>query len=473
MKWNLENTYSGSLPLEFHSKTLPTPVDRASLVIFNASLAKDLDLGEYSEELDLAILAGNSIPTSSTPIALAYSGNQFGHLSQLGDGRAHLLGEVLTPDGSRFDIQLKGSGPTPYSRRGDGRASLGPMLREYIVSEAMNSLGVPTTRSLAVVTTGEAVYRESALPGAILTRISRSHIRVGTFEFAASLEDKSALIALTDYTINRHYPSASSYYDFLKMVCKKNANLIAQWMGVGFIHGVMNTDNMLITGDTIDYGPCAFLDEYDPKKVFSYIDRDGRYAFGKQPTLGLWNLTRFAEALLPFLDDEKEKSISLAEVALASYTEEFKKCWLEIAKRKLGIVELGDHESTAVFQDLLEIMEKYKLDFTNTFRALAEDQVLDRHLYNCDEFIKWKKNWRPLVKNKSAFAVMKKVNPSIIPRNHLIEQCLTDAVEKSSYTKLNRLLDALKNPFDDNLKFNDLKAPPLNSEIVKNTFCGT
>lgn len=471
MKWSLENTYS-KLPKSLFTLAGPTPVKKPSLILFNSTLSKEMGLEEFEPERDLPILSGNTLVTDSTPLAQAYSGHQFGHYTQLGDGRAHLLGEVVSPKGQRYDLQLKGSGPTPYSRRGDGRASLGPMLREYITSEAMHALGISTTRSLAVVSTGEPVFRETTLPGAILTRMAKSHIRVGTFEYASSLDDLSTLKALTEYSIDRHYPDSKDPLEFLSNVCKKQAKLVSQWMGVGFIHGVMNTDNMSICGESIDYGPCAFLDEYDSLKVFSFIDRNGRYAFGRQPAIALWNLSRFAETLLPLIDDNPEHAAKKAEEVLSHFSEDFKQEWLIVMSKKLGLSDINSKESLESIQKILDLMERHKADYTNTFRALAEQKQLEDSLFTSEEFKRWKQGWSKRLEPNQSFQTMRSSNPSIIPRNHLVEEALEESLE-GSYEKLDRLLEALEKPFDDNKNFDDFKQLPSEAQKVKNTFCGT
>ncbi|HTO03268.1 MAG TPA: YdiU family protein, partial [Opitutus sp.] len=379
--WRLEQTYA-QLPALFHFAIAPTPVQSPRLVVLNRPLAErlGLDADALASNDGAAIFAGNRLPPGSVPLAQAYAGHQFGHFTPLGDGRAILLGEQITPRGERFDIQLKGSGPTPYSRRGDGRAALGPMLREYIISEAMHGLGIPTTRSLAVAATGESVYRESALPGAVLTRVAASHLRVGTFQWAAAAGDETAVRALVDYTVGRHYPELSGAENraraLLGVVIERQAALIARWLLVGFVHGVMNTDNMAISGETIDYGPCAFIDVYDPVTVFSSIDRNGRYAYGNQPAIAQWNLTRFAETLLPLFDLVEERAVEIATEALAAFSERYQHHWLAGMRRKLGLFtdEPGDR---ALIESLLTWMQNSKSDFTNSFAGLRPVLAVD------------------------------------------------------------------------------------------------
>ena len=381
IKIKLENTYI-NLPDIFYSKQKPSSVPNPQLVAFNYSLAKELklDIDYLTSKEGVEILSGNKVLEGTTPIAQAYAGHQFGYFTILGDGRAVLLGELITPKGERLDIQLKGSGETPYSRGGDGKASLGPMLREFIISEAMHGLNIPTTRSLAVVETGETVIRERLLPGAVLTRIASSHIRVGTFQYVASYGSTEELRSLADYAIERHYKELvnedNKYLKFLKAVIEKQADLISKWQLVGFIHGVMNTDNITISGETIDYGPCAFMDTYNPNTVFSSIDRGGRYAYGNQPNIGAWDLARFAESLLPLLSENKDQAINLAQEGISEYPEIFKKKWLAGMRAKLGLFN-EEVEDEALINELLSLMERYKADFTNTFRALTINKVED------------------------------------------------------------------------------------------------
>lgn len=471
--WNFDNTYA-RLPEVFFEKINPIQAPQPKMVLFNHELAKDLGLN--SEKLSAQgheFLSGNKLFEGSEPIAQAYAGHQFGHFNMLGDGRANLLGEHVTPQGERFDIQLKGSGPTKYSRRGDGLAALGPMLREYIISEAMQALGIPTTRSLAVVATGEQVVRETLLPGGVLTRIASSHIRVGTFQYAAALESGKYLRDLADYTLQRHYPELVSkpepYLELLKAVIERQASLIVKWMHVGFIHGVMNTDNMTLSGETIDYGPCAFMDQYSLKTVFSSIDRQGRYAYGQQPTIAQWNLTRLAEAMLPLISHDEEEAIAKAGEALNTYAEHLQRSWIEGMRGKLGIMSAGESDIIH-FSKLLELMEKNQADHTNTFRALSNGEMLDESLFKDTEFLEWHKNW---LGRKPNLELMKSQNPAVIPRNHLVEQALAAAVEKNDYTVCEQLIAVLRTPFTEPTDKAKYMSPAPNEGKGYKTFCGT
>jgi uncharacterized protein YdiU (UPF0061 family) len=454
------------------------------LVILNEELAVELglDAGALLERADL--FAGNRVPAGADPLAQAYAGHQFGHFTNLGDGRAILLGEHLTPQGRRFDIQLKGSGETPYSRRGDGRAAIGPMLREYIISEAMHALGIPTTRSLAVATTGESIYRDEILPGAVLTRVAASHIRVGTFEYAHALGDRAALEALTEYTLQRHYPdllgAENKALALLGGVIERQAELVARWLCVGFVHGVMNTDNMALSGETIDYGPCAFLDTYHPETVFSSIDRGGRYSYGNQPDIAHWNLARLAEALLPLIDKDQEKAVAAAEEVLSKFPKEFRKHHEAGLRAKLGLisVEEGDGELTG---QLLEVMQTSEADFTSTFVALTKwvesGQVDSAHLDGNPTFLEWFERWTARLESqnhskKESLAVMRRANPVIIPRNHRVEEALA-AAQSSDLTVLRRLLEVLANPFEETEENELYRAAPLSGGVPYRTFCGT
>lgn len=451
-------------------------------MIFNHSLAQSIGINskilETEEGID--ILAGNEIPPGGEPLAQAYAGHQFGHFTLLGDGRAILLGEQLTKEGKRVDIQLKGSGRTPYSRGGDGRAALGPMLREYIMSEAMHALGIPTTRSLAVVTTGEPVFREKQLKGAILTRIASSHIRVGTFQFAAVWGTKEDLKSLADYTINRHYPHIDQndpdrYLTFFKEVIHHQAQLIAKWQLVGFIHGVMNTDNMTISGETIDYGPCAFMDTYHPETVFSSIDHYGRYAYGNQPPIGAWNLARFAEALLPLFHDEQEEAIKLAEDALNEYRKIFELYWINGMRAKLGIFNEEEDDKKLITQ-LLDMMKSSESDYTNTFLALTFDEKNLSNIYETEEFPQWKKQWQGRLsrQRESLNEVkerMKQHNPAAIPRNHRVEEAL-EAAENGDLSVMKKLLKILEKPYSHTLEQKEYRSVP-EANVPYRTFCGT
>ncbi|MGA0057631.1 MAG: protein adenylyltransferase SelO, partial [Pelagibacteraceae bacterium] len=444
--FKFENTYA-KLPDILVTKLVPVPVKKPKLIIFNNRLAKDLglDVNSVSEDDLTNLFSGNKLPSGSEPLAQAYCGHQFGHFVMLGDGRAIVLGEHLTPSGKRIDIQFKGSGRTPYSRSGDGRAALGPMLREYIISEAMHGLNIPTTRSLAVVATGEMVQREVALQGAVLTRVASSHLRVGTFQYLAARQDIKSLKELVSYTIKRHYPefinSKNQALELLRIVIKKQAYLIAEWMRVSFIHGVMNTDNMTISGETIDYGPCAFMDYYDPKTVFSSIDLHGRYAFGNQPNIAEWNLARFAESILPLFDLDNKKAISIAEQEINNFKDIFKNNFTKMMKGKLGLIS-NEIEDDKLMKDLFQLMFKNEADYTNTFVYLMNGSVPQEKLIKDKNFIEWKNKWNSrLSKNQDiikAKELMTKNNPIIIPRNHLIESALSKA-EQGNLDEFNKL----------------------------------
>lgn len=475
--WNLDNSYL-TLPAKFYSKIEPNDVKEPKLVIYNDSLGKSLGLDneQLKNKQGLKILAGSQKAPGGALIAQAYAGHQFGHFTMLGDGRAVLVGEQVTPTGERVDIQLKGSGRTPYSRGGDGLAPLGPMLREYIISEAMYGLGIPTTRSLAVLTTGKKVFRQTELDGAILTRVAKSHIRVGTFAYAANFAEVHDLKALADYTISRHFPELmgreSPYVGLLKEVIRSQAALIAQWQLVGFIHGVMNTDNMVISGETIDYGPCAFMNTYNPETVFSSIDRNGRYAYGNQPHIGGWNITRFAETLVPLLHDNPEEAIKIAEDTIKSYIELYDQHWLGGMRLKLGILD-DAKEDKALVQELLNLMHKHKADFTNTFAGLTEEKYkkLDQSgLFETDDFKAWSDKWKA---RKISTETMRHNNPVIIPRNHLVEQALEEATEKEDDTVFNDLLKSLQKPYDYERVNEAHMMPPEAGNRPYKTFCGT
>lgn len=480
--WNFDNSYS-HLPKLFFTSYNPTPVNSPKLIILNHSLASSLGLSVQALQTNdgVAVLAGNQIPEGAFPLAQAYAGHQFGHFTMLGDGRAILIGEQITPLGERLDIQLKGPGRTPYSRGGDGRAALGPMLREYIISEAMYALGIPTTRSLAVVTTGEAVIRETDLPGAVLTRIAASHIRVGTFQFVAKWGTVEELKVLADYTLNRHYPdietNESRYLSLLQEVIKRQAQLIAKWQLVGFIHGVMNTDNMTISGETIDYGPCAFMDNYDPATVFSSIDREGRYAYGNQPYIGVWNLARFAETLLPLLHNNQEEAVKLAEEALSNFSKLYQSNWLVGMRKKLGIFN-EEIQDESLIENLLEMMQKYRADYTNTFRALTFGTMEDLVLFGSKEFAKWYEQWqarlgRQQESKDSSNQLMRNSNPAVIPRNHRVEAALEAAVNQGDYSVMKRLLEVLSSPYAHSPEQAEYCTLPEPSTRPYKTFCGT
>lgn len=426
-------------------------------------------------------MPSNEVPEGTISLAQAYAGHQFGHFTMLGDGRAVLLGEQITPQGDRVDIQLKGAGRTPYSRGGDGRAALGPMLREYIISEAMHGLGIPTTRSLAVVATGESLIRETEQPGAVLTRIAASHLRVGTFQYAAAWGTVEDLRILADYTLQRHYPEApvedNPYLVLLREVMERQAALIAKWQLVGFIHGVMNTDNMALSGETIDYGPCAFMDVYNPETVFSSIDQQGRYAYHNQPGIGAWNLARFAETLLPLLADDQAQAIKLAEEAISDFSERSYQYWLTGMRAKLGIFN-EELEDVALIDTLLELMQKYRSDYTNTFRSLTLGVMEDADLFGTPEFKQWNELWQARLSRQqesqsSSQELMRTSNPAIIPRNHRVEEALEAAVERKDYDVMERLLQALSNPYAYSPEQEEYSALPEESACPYRTFCGT
>ncbi|MEX2461628.1 MAG: YdiU family protein [Paenibacillaceae bacterium] len=480
--WNLDNSYA-RLPKSFFTSLNPTPVRSPKLIILNDPLATSLGLNVQAlqREDGVAVLAGNRIPEGALPLAQAYAAHQFGHFTLLGDGRALLLGEQITPLGERVDVQLKGSGKTPYSRGGDGRAALGPMLREYIISEAMYALGIATTRSLAVVTTGESVIRETEQPGAILTRVAASHLRVGTFQYASKWGTVEDLRALADYTLQRHFPEVDAgenrYLFLLQEVIKRQAVLIAKWQLVGFIHGVMNTDNMAISGETIDYGPCAFMDAYDPATVFSSIDIQGRYAYGNQPHIAGWNLARFAETLLPLLHVNQAQAVKLAEDAISDFTELYHNNWLAGMREKLGICNEEIQDETLI-EDLLSMMQKDGTDYTNIFRALTFDTAEDTVLFGIPEFAQWHKLWqarlgRQQESKASSHQLMRNSNPALIPRNHRVEAALEAAVKQGDYSVMERLLDVLSSPYAHSPEQADYSTLPAQSTRPYRTFCGT
>lgn len=479
---NLENSYV-RLPKKFYTTQNPSHVPTPKLVVLNYKLIKELGLNSNWLESDYGadILSGNKTIEKSSSIAQAYAGHQFGNFTMLGDGRAILLGEHITAEGERFDIALKGSGETPYSRGGDGKATLGPMLREYIISEAMNALGIPTTRSLAVVTTGESIMRETILPGAILTRVAKSHIRVGTFEYAARFGTIDDVKCLADYTIERHFKKENyednPYLYLLKEVIKRQASLISKWQLVGFIHGVMNTDNMLISGETIDYGPCAFMDIYDPNTVFSSIDTYGRYAYANQPIIARWNLARFAETLLPLLDNNINKAVDLAQSAVSNFSNLYTNYWIAGMRRKLGLFNEENNDEKLI-EDLLSIMEKYKVDYTNTFRALTFDTIENTELFGKADFNKWYKLWQERLTRQDesiddSKALMKNSNPAVIPRNHRVEEALEVAVSEGDYSVMKKLLDVLSKPYAHLKEQEEYTTLPKPSTCKYRTYCGT
>ena len=485
-----QNTYT-ALPANFFARVVPTPVASPRLIKLNRPLA--LHLGLDPDRLDspegAEILAGKRVPDGADPIAMAYAGHQFGHfVPQLGDGRAILLGEVIDADGIRRDIQLKGSGPTPFSRRGDGRAALGPVLREYIVSEAMAVLGIPTTRSLAAVMTGESVLRETLLPGAVLTRVASSHIRVGTFQYFAARGDTEGVRRLADHVIARHYPQLATadrpYHALLSAVIARQAELVARWLLIGFIHGVMNTDNTSISGETIDYGPCAFMDQYDPATVFSSIDEQGRYAYGNQPRIALWNLTRLAECLLPLLNETQDKAIEEAQAALGEFIEKFDTAYQAGLRSKLGLFT-AQGEDRALAQDLLDAMANNQADFTLTFRRLSDaalDPANDREVRQLfaepAAYDEWAVRWRQRITEEpqqpaTRQVAMRAVNPAFIPRNHRVEAVIDAAVNRDDFAPFEALLAVLSKPFQDQPAFAAYADPPKPEQRVLQTFCGT
>ena len=477
--WHFDNTYS-KLSNTFKENIKPTPVHDPELIILNDKLSKDLnlDFSKIDKEELSKIFSGNSLPKGSTTIAQAYAGHQFGHFTMLGDGRAVLLGEHLTNKDNRFDVQFKGSGRTSFSRSGDGRAVLGPMLREYIISEAIHALNIPTTRSLAVVKTGEKVVRENLLPGAILTRVASSHIRVGTFQYIAAKQNVDDLNTLVDYTINRHYPEIKSSnnkaLDLLNLVMERQCKLVVNWMRVGFIHGVMNTDNMAISGETIDYGPCAFMDFYNPKTVFSSIDKLGRYAFSNQPPITKWNLARLAECLIPLIDKSEDTAIKIATETIDNFQNIYENKWLNMMRDKLGLFG-NDKNDLKLINDLLNWMESNQADYTNTFCHLMNINSSNDSKYKDINFINWFKQWesRVLINNGSiekSINLMKKNNPTVIPRNHKVEEAL-EAANNNDMSLTTKLLSILNKPYDNQNDIENYLSPSSNSEYQ--TFCGT
>ena len=480
--WQFDNTYS-KLPKNLLSKLNPTPVKSPEVVLFNHSLSKEigLDFSEIDNEKLALTFSGNQLPDGSETIAQAYAGHQFGHFTLLGDGRALVIGEHVDKNKKRYDIQFKGSGKTPYSRNGDGRAALGPMLREYIISEAIHNLKIPTTRSLAVVKTGENVIREKNLEGAVLTRIASSHIRIGTFQYACISKDKNDLKALFDYTIERHYPHIRNFkfpaIELLNIVTEKQIDLIIDWMRVGFIHGVMNTDNVAISGETIDYGPCAFMDTYDPRTVFSSIDYYGRYAFSNQPGIIKWNLEKFAEILIPLIDTDSNKSIKMAKEVLKDFDTKFKKCWFKMMRKKLGL-KGEESKDENLIAELLSWMHQNKADYTNTFSYLMDDLIQKNKFFENEKFNYWKQQW----KNRSnlygnspekSLQTMREANPLVIPRNHLVEEALNAATENNDLTKVKELLKILKDPYKNKSNIDHYQSTPIPGKERYKTYCGT
>tara|TARA_B100000029_G_scaffold476072_1_gene519903 strand:+ start:133 stop:1578 length:1446 start_codon:yes stop_codon:yes gene_type:complete len=477
--WHFDNTYS-KLSSTFKEDIKPTPVHDPELVVLNKKLAEDLklDFSKISKKELAKLFSGNSLPEGTNTIAQAYAGHQFGHFTMLGDGRAVLIGEHLVNKNNRFDIQFKGSGRTSFSRNGDGRAVLGPMLREYIISEAINSLKIPTTRSLAVVTTGEKVVRENLLPGAILTRVASSHIRVGTFQYIAAKQNIDDLKILMNYTIDRHYPeiktSKNKALDLLNLVMEKQCQLVVNWMRVGFIHGVMNTDNMAISGETIDYGPCAFMDQYNPKTVFSSIDNYGRYSFINQPPITKWNLARFAECLIPLIDKDQNKAIKIATETINNFEKIYEVKWLNMMRDKLGLFG-EDKNDKILIDDLLNWMERNKADYTNTFCNLMNIKTSNNEIYNNKDYINWSNKWqkRILVNNGSkdkSLKLMKNSNPIVVPRNHKVEEAL-EAANENNLEIMNKLLSILTKSYENQKNIEDFQSPSNFKEYQ--TFCGT
>jgi len=486
-----DNSYA-RLPERFYTRQLPVPVSSPGLIRVNHALANHLgfDPNWLESETGIELIAGNFIPEGADPIATVYAGHQFGGWNpQLGDGRAILLGEVIACDGARFDIQLKGSGRTPYSRGGDGRAPLGPVLREYIVSEAMASLGVPTTRALAAVTSGEKVMRDGRVPGAVLVRVARSHIRIGTIQFFAARQDTGALKALVDHVIQRHYPQAAEAGNpvqvMLEHVIARQASLIAQWQSLGFIHGVMNTDNMLLSGETIDYGPCAFMDEFDPTTVFSSIDHNGRYAYRNQPHIAHWNLSVLTQALLPLLDDNHDKAMALGQAAIDAFPDRYMAAYLDNMRKKLGFTQCETDDDVLV-QDLLDLMQKQNTDFTLTFRCLSDLANPQKSssggispVFELPEtYMPWLERWQTRLFSDPQDAStrqkgMYSVNPAFIPRNHLVEEAIETASNELDFEPFNTLVDVLEKPFEFDETQARYAVPPRPEQIVRQTFCGT
>ena len=475
--WNLQNSYT-QISDKLFSELKPDAVTNPSTVIVNNELAEKLGLNlkGISEEDLSNLFSGNSLPHGSKPFAQAYAGHQFGQFTILGDGRAHIVGEQVTPEGEIFDIQYKGSGRTPYSRGGDGKAALGPMLREYLISEAMYYLGIPTTRSLAVVETGEKVYREVPLKGSILTRVASSHIRIGTFQFLAAHKDYEGMKSLLDFSIKRHFSnlkfSENLAIEFIKAVMQKQINLIVEWMRVGFIHGVMNTDNSTISGETIDYGPCAFMDHYDANTVFSSIDTQGRYSFANQPSIIQWNLVRLAECLLPLIDKDEKRSIEKAQNLINTFSSLFKDKWLQMMKKKLGIKDQSEDDEELI-NNLIKWMQQKKPDFTNTFCNLMNYDHADDEEFEDDEFNNWKREWKKRVESKEYLDVMISCNPTLIPRNYLVEEALSEAETDGKFDKFNELNEIISSPYQ--LKKVNIKylETPSKTNIPYKTFCGT
>lgn len=475
-EFHFDNSYR-RLPQDLFAEVGPTPVGAPAILLYNSALAAKLGLSELSREEARDYFSGNRLPPGSEPLAQAYAGHQFGHPTMLGDGRAVLLGEQLAPDGKRYDIQLKGSGPTSFSRGGDGRAALGPMLREYLIGESLYALGVPTSRSLAVVTSGEAVMREQPLPGAIVTRVAASHLRVGTFQYAAWHSNRELLPSLFAYTLKRHYPSlkdeANPALALLQKVMERQIALLVEWMRVGFIHGVLNTDNVTLSGEAIDFGPCAFMDDYDPATVFSSIDRGGRYAFANQVPVTHWNLERLAETLLPLIADDTQQAIAIASELLDGFKPRFDAAWEAMMRRKLGLVGEQDGDSELI-ADWLLLLQRHGLDYTNAHRDLMRDDLPQQTAYQQPAFLAWWQKWRQRLqadKVESA-ALMATANPAVIARNHQVEKALTAAAE-GDMGHFKRLSEVLTAPYEPRGLDDEWCQPPQEGERVAATFCGT
>ena len=480
INWNFNNTYF-NLSESFKEDINPVPVKKPELVLFNRKLASslNLDFSKINNKELSNIFSGNLLPEGSNSIAQAYAGHQFGHFTMLGDGRAVLIGEHVSKLNKRYDIQFKGSGKTAFSRNGDGRAALGPMLREYIISEAMNSLKIPTTRSLAVVKTGEDVIRETILQGAVLTRVASSHIRVGTFQYISARKNINELKILFDYTVDRHFPnikdSKNPAIEVLNSLIEKQSDLVINWMRVGFIHGVMNTDNMTVSGETIDYGPCAFMDTYDPKTVFSSIDQMGRYAYCNQPIITKWNLARFAECLIPLIDNDQNKAIQIATEKINSFETRYEEKWISMMKNKLGLFGLENQDKFLIL-DLLTWMHEKKADYTNTFCHLMKLEPEKDKIFEDKNFVNWKSRWKKrLLKNNNSFEnslkLMRNNNPQVIPRNHKVEEVL-EAAEQNDLRPINKMLEILDKPYSKHREILDYQRPSMTTEKYK-TFCGT
>ena len=479
--WHFDNTYS-KLPSSFISNTSPDIIKSPELIILNNNLAKELNL-DFSlvDKKNLSkLFSGNLLPEGSEAISQAYAGHQFGHFTMLGDGRAILIGEHISKNNERFDIQFKGSGKTPFSRNGDGKAVLGPMLREYIISEAMHALKIPTTRSLAVVKTNEDIVRENVLQGAILTRVSSSHIRVGTFQYITARQNNNELKVLFDYTIDRHYPniknSKNKAIEFLKVLIEKQINLVVNWMRVGFIHGVMNTDNMTLSGETIDYGPCAFMDIYDPQTVFSSIDQMGRYAYFNQPSITKWNLARFAECLIPLIDENKDKAINIATEIINTFEKNYEEKWLNMMRDKIGLFGKEEKDQVLIL-DLLTWMHKNKVDYTNTFCFLMNEKVENDKIFNDESFQIWQKRWkdRLMLNNNTPekyLRLMRSVNPLVIPRNYKVEEAL-EAANNNNPTLVKKLIKILESPYENHKEITNYQSCGPLGEKKYQTFCGT